>query len=248
MATDILYIVGKQKSQWHNNELRYSLRSIEKYGRNVGRVFVVGAPPAFLSDEVQTLKIRDPYDVKHKNILYCIDQAMKQLPLGEDVLYSSDDHYYIRETDFDCYPIYCKGVLPCIGTSDYRVSLKETRALLELCGMSTHNFSWHGNTHFYKSVWLSDAFQKLLQIQWQCTEQGAEPTCLMLNYYNSRVQPLRYIERDDCKLFDFTQAEAEHRLTERECVSTDDGIDNAKWFASWLNKEFKQPSKYERKD
>ena len=43
---DILYVVGTG-SKWDNNELRYSLRSIDKYGINIDRVFIVGTKPDF---------------------------------------------------------------------------------------------------------------------------------------------------------------------------------------------------------
>ena len=245
---DILYIVGKNKSQWYDRELRYSLRSIERFGRNVGRVFVVGFPPAYLSKEVTTLRVDDPIDgVKHKNILACIDAAVKNLPISNEFLYSSDDHYYCKETDFDNYPIFCKGILPKEGKTPYRKSLAETRELLELCGLSVFNFSWHGNTHFYKDVWLSKDFQKLLEIQNKCTTQGVEPTCLMLNYYNKRVKELDFVTRADCKMFDFTQDEMNVKITaDRECFSSDDGIENRTWLADYLKQMFPKLSKYER--
>lgn len=36
---DILYVIGRG-SKWENNELRYSLRSLEKNGINVGNIFI----------------------------------------------------------------------------------------------------------------------------------------------------------------------------------------------------------------
>lgn len=42
---DILYIVGKGRSLCDNKELRYSLRSLAKYGKNIDRIFVAGYCP-----------------------------------------------------------------------------------------------------------------------------------------------------------------------------------------------------------
>lgn len=39
-------------SQWDNNELRYSLRSLERYFPNMGRVFIVGHKPAWLTNVI----------------------------------------------------------------------------------------------------------------------------------------------------------------------------------------------------
>lgn len=55
---DIIYSIGSG-STWDNNELRYSLRSLDMYGKSYDRVFVVGNIPEFLSDEV----IKVPYGV-----------------------------------------------------------------------------------------------------------------------------------------------------------------------------------------
>ena len=56
---DILYVIGKG-SEWNNNELRFSLRSIAKYGKNIDRVFIVGYKPDFVSDEVTFIPCDDP--------------------------------------------------------------------------------------------------------------------------------------------------------------------------------------------
>lgn len=45
--TDLIYITGG-RSAWQDNELRYSLRSMQKYLTNMGNVFVVGTSPDFL--------------------------------------------------------------------------------------------------------------------------------------------------------------------------------------------------------
>ncbi|MBR0299772.1 MAG: hypothetical protein IJQ93_05590, partial [Bacteroidales bacterium] len=54
---DILYIVGAGCSRCNDFELRMSLRSIAMYGKNVGRVFVCGHCPDWLSDEVVKLPL-----------------------------------------------------------------------------------------------------------------------------------------------------------------------------------------------
>ena len=56
---DILYIVGNF-SKCDDWEFRFSLRSIDKYGKNIGRVFVCGYCPDWLSDNI----IKIPYKVE----------------------------------------------------------------------------------------------------------------------------------------------------------------------------------------
>ena len=55
---DILYIVKGGATGGTDDELRCSLRSLARYGRGVGRVFVAGGPPAWLSDAV----VRVPFE------------------------------------------------------------------------------------------------------------------------------------------------------------------------------------------
>lgn len=195
---DILYVLGKG-SKWDNNELRYSLRSIEKFGKNIGKVYVVGYNPGFLSDEVTFIDCQDKYNRKHKNILHCINYAINNSDIGDEFLYSSDDHFYIRETDFDNYPIYKrpkklpKGYTPTSGI--YYRSLCETRTLLESFGLTAFHFSQHGNTHFFKEDFANA--KDLIEGSYK-TNYGCELTCLMLNYRYCN-SPFDVVERKDYK-------------------------------------------------
>ena len=87
---DILYIIGKNKSLCSNFELKCSLRSIAKYGKNIDRVFVAGYCPEWLSDEVIKIPYEQPYaddnittHEKHCNIaatiLYAIEEAYRSV-------------------------------------------------------------------------------------------------------------------------------------------------------------------------
>ena len=197
---DVLYIVGNRLSQWNNNELRYSLRSIAKNAKGLGRVFIAGYVPEFVDQEAVTcVRVKDQSNVKHVNILRAIDTAIKQTDIGKDdggwFLYSSDDHFYIRETDFEHYPIYWRGeVLPYEvkkgdGAASYHTTLVSTRKLLEWCGLPTRHMAWHGNTYFNAALWKEERFQFLLRNAYEMPE-GCEPTCMILNYWMRRFDYL----------------------------------------------------------
>ena len=57
--TDVVYVVGKPDKCKDNYMLRASLRSIAKYGKNIGRVIVAGYPPDWLSDAVVKVHVED---------------------------------------------------------------------------------------------------------------------------------------------------------------------------------------------
>lgn len=247
---DILYVVGRGFSQWGDNELRYSLRSIAANGIGVGRVFLAGYRPPFVNpDTVTYIKVKDETNIKHHNILHCIDMAVRNSDIGEDFLYSSDDHFYIRKTDFDNYPFFCKSILPEIvekgdGAADYHRSLCDTRKLLTYCGLPFDNYAWHGNTHFKRSLWESERFQFLIQAS-KMFEQGVEPTCLMLNYWQ-RVLGFDITYRADLKFHqDLTDDIFKEETKSRECISASNTI-RGRWLERYLMTTFPNKCKYEK--
>ena len=156
---DLLYIVGKN-SKCDDFELRCSLRSIEKYGRNVGNVYVVGHCPDWLSDNVHKLPCED-YNTNTvtpvpkaqniaKKLLYAVDNS----DIGEEFLVSMDDHFYIRETDFDNYPYYANRnmggahiVKNLVPNGEYSEFIKKCGENLISVGLSDICFVLHRNFH-----------------------------------------------------------------------------------------------------
>lgn len=111
---DILYIVGKG-SRHGNAELRWSLRSLAKHGRNVGRVLVAGCPPAWLSGDVETLAVPDVDlpGAKNRSIVNCVLEAVRSFDLKGDFVFACDDVFLVELVDFDRYPLYVDdGGLP----------------------------------------------------------------------------------------------------------------------------------------
>ena len=104
---DILYIVG-EGSKHDNAELRWSLRSLAKHGRNVARVLVAGCPPAWLSGDVESLTVPD-VDLpgkKNRSIVNCVLEAVRSFDLKGDFIFACDDVFLAEPVDFDRYPLY----------------------------------------------------------------------------------------------------------------------------------------------
>ena len=159
---DILYIVGKD-SQVYDFELRCSLRSIYRHGRNVGRVYVVGNCPEWLSDKVVKLPVEDINEdtigpvKKAQNIASKLLYAIDNSDIGEEFLVSMDDHFYTSQTDFDEYPFYIKkahslnGILPSNRSTEYSSFLADCKENLEKLGLPTFYFTLHRNMRMIKS-------------------------------------------------------------------------------------------------
>lgn len=243
---DILYILGTG-SKWNNNELRYSLRSIEKFGKNVGNVYLVGYNPGFLSNKVNIVYAKDKYKSlqKAKNILTHICFATDYFNL-DDFLVSSDDHFYIKETDFNSYPYFSKGLLPknpdMSKSPVYKKTLKDTRDLLEINGYTYYAFNQHGNTHISRQAigYAKDIIESSYN-----TAYGCEPTCIILNVlYHYKKFPI--VERNDVKIFkDFVDKETLlKQLKDREVFSISDQSLKL-GMAECLQELFPYKSKYE---
>lgn len=140
---DVLYILGKG-SLFGNDELRYSLRSLENNVSNVGRVIVVGEDPGFLSDEVEYHYIEEGFGNKEWRIGAKILEACDRGIVKRNFFFVNDDHFFIQPTKTTRYPNYCKGNLinpKIVGT--YQRALNDTAAYLLALGKTALHFDVH---------------------------------------------------------------------------------------------------------
>lgn len=238
---DILYIIGAG-STWANNELRYSLRSVSKFGKNVGRIFVCGVNPGILSDKVTFIPCDDPYDMAHKNIQYKIDYAIRNSDIGEHFLLSSDDHFFVRDVDFDEYPLYTKGILPdrTDKNQNYFLSLVETRNLLIKANLTTQQTNPHCDTHITRSVWEKTTD---LRVSGMNLPHGGEVNCIIGNQLIADgMKPTPY---RDVKIRKFKNiADLKRKIGDNHCFSIYDSAIGC-GIEEYLQQLFPTPCEYE---
>ena len=246
---DIVYIVGNGSID-DNLELRNSLRSIEKFGRNVGRVIVAGIPPEFLSDAVIKLRVLDKYPYKHSNILTCIENVVKTGLVHGDFLYSSDDHFYVKPTDFDNYPVYKKAdeLRKNVAYSDqyfkYHRSLVDTRLLLQKHNFPICNYSQHCNTHMNADI--------IKEYDWLLHESytlkyGVEPTSLIMNVWQTKPNAPKTTMRKDLKVgIEKTVGGLVNLIGDKECFSIGDNSLCGHAVKDFFAKMYPNKSKYEK--
>ena len=172
---DILYIVGKNCSKCDNFELRISLRSIAKYGKNIGKVYVAGHCPEWLSEEIVKIPFEQPYlteEITHHkkacNIASTLLHVIDNSDISNEFLVSMDDHIYTRGIDFNTYPTYAKvssygegkdkTLLPSTAgekAASYEKFLVDTSEILVSLGLPTRNYALHRNTHMSR-VFLNE--------------------------------------------------------------------------------------------
>jgi hypothetical protein len=156
---DIVYILGKG-SIWQNNELRYSLRSLEKHVKVFDNVYVIGERPDFLSDKVIHIPFQDVYQNKARNIMEKVRRAALDDRIGKNFLLLNDDYFFTRDTDIREYPYYYKCKLEQTvqinAGTQYGKHIQETYKLLKSQEHPTLNFDTHKpiiyNKHQFKIV------------------------------------------------------------------------------------------------
>jgi hypothetical protein len=245
---DILYVIGRG-SKKDNLELRMSLRSIARFGKNIGKVIVVGEPPKWLSSEVIKVKVEDKYAYKHSNILNCIERIVDNRIVEGDFLYSSDDHFYVKPVDFNNYPYYIKGELRAtVEPNDlffkYHQSLVDTRRLCLKYKLPTKNYSQHCNTHMHAEV-IKD-IKNILKESYDLA-YGVEPTSIIMNAWQTYESAPQTTYREDIKIQSaHTVDELLKAIGDRESFSISDYIFHGSAILQFFKEMYGDKSKYER--
>lgn len=99
---DIVYILGNG-SLANNEEIRYSLRSAQKYMLDLDKVFVVGECPDFLTNIIH-IPADDPFKKPWQNALNKIKKACQHSDLSSDFLLFNDDFFMLQPFFGDSFP------------------------------------------------------------------------------------------------------------------------------------------------
>lgn len=141
---ELVYQLGAG-SQWQDNELRYSLRSVAMHGRNVTGITLVGHKPGWVKN-VTHIPLPDPHRLRADNSWF----KMKHICSGrtEPYVLMNDDFFLLRETDFEALPSYCYGTIEDLALSykrksDYVPALLASERVLKDNGRPVKNYALH---------------------------------------------------------------------------------------------------------
>lgn len=224
---DILYLY--KDDGLDGESLRYSLRSIDKYGKNIDRVFICGDCPDWCTNVIHIPFTPNKDLFKSKNIwaqiLYAVDNSDIGNNHGGEFLISMDDHFYCKETDFNNYPFYVKDyvkrsyryLLP--NFLDYtKMSINYQQILVNtyhLClnnQLPIYDFVPHRNMHANRYC-----ITAMNNLNGHITDPNTVPVegiCISLNF-RMRFWPFKYqvchdIKNDNIKVL--KQAIKEHHV------------------------------------
>ncbi len=150
---DVVIPLGRSTASNHI-ELRYCLRSLEKFFPDLGNVFIVGDKPSWI-DRVFHLSESDQAEqsAKERNIFRKLVKAVHNRLVSDDFLYCNDDHFllqpWVEEYHF-------KGALFSSinffkASNNYRKTLQNTFSILG----GGQNFDTHCPITFNKTKFVN---------------------------------------------------------------------------------------------
>lgn len=236
---DLVYVLGTG-SKWQDNELRYSLRSVEKHVSGYRNLYLVGSCPFWIQNAVH-IKMDDLYGYnRDRNIYSKIFVACREKDITEEFLFINDDHFFQKDYVAAEIPYYHKGDLfqrmnmrP--AADNYRITLSNTYYYLKKHNLPKKHFDTHTPIIYNKTL-----FTKALAIpDWEVW-YGYVIKSL---YCNTLGIEGEYLE--DCKLDrPYTRFEINQRIHGRPLFSIGDNSLNDDMKAT-LQELYPTPSQWE---
>lgn len=152
-------VIPLAASKINHLDLRFLLRSIEKYASNVQNVVIVGEKPRWCTN-VDVIPHSDASEEKWKerNIYRKLQAAcISDLVTGNFTMFN-DDYILLDDFDVSDYPFYYKGSVTdsFINNrfSKYRITMAHTKKFLETRGFLDRNYDSHCPIIFNKEKFL----------------------------------------------------------------------------------------------
>lgn len=244
---DVVYVLGNG-SRWKNNEIRFSLRSIEKNLTGVGNVFIVGVKPDFLQNviHIEADDIFEPGINADGNIITKVLAACNDERLSDDFLFINDDHLVLKPTPIWTVEALHKGNMERYE-EDYwklnywRTRLKRTMETLVERGLPAYHFDCHTPIIFNK-----EKFKEVMAGFDYQSDIGLTMKSLYGNsVYNTNKIRVKLSDQKKTIFKNYKLDEIEQRLKRCRFMSfNDDGLNKA--LIRWLAKTFPTKSGYEK--
>jgi hypothetical protein len=143
-----------------NDELRYTLRGIEKHLCNAGRVHIIGDYPKFVSNYTYTpFEEKNWYQHLTRNIYQKLLTACNIDSVSDPFLYMNDDHFLIRNCDATSIPFYHQGSRWDVGTGNYKVTIRNTLNIYP----NARNFDVHAPMLIFKDRFI----RSMMALNWK---------------------------------------------------------------------------------
>lgn len=234
-------VIPLTKSRTDFLDLRYALRSIEKNVLNYNEIVIVGEKPSWIQGVIH-IPHSDVSDVrfKERNILRKIYASCIKSNLTENILFSNDDIFLLKEMDASDYPYYYKGTCEesvLSNKSTYKITMKRTMRLLKDRNFPDMNYDAHCPIIYNRRTFLNTFDQVDFE-----TPYGYGIKTLYSSFNRVKGVPV-----EDLKISrKITKEEVEEKCKDRQFVSCSDAALKT-GLGEYLNELFPKKSTYEKK-
>lgn len=237
---DVVYILGSG-SKWKNNEIRYSLRSVEQYMEGYRNVFIIGERPGFLDVTKFThIYLDDRPKAKALNAMRKIKTACLDKRVSENFILMNDDFFLLKPYKPQNYN---RGTLEkyiaehMSKEGDYYKACMETKEWLEQQGIkSPLNYGLHVPIIINKKKAV-EVIDKMYPVK---------NKLLLFRTVYGNLCGIESKERKDIKIY--VTSLFKEPAKNQDILSTDDRICQSYEFQSWIKQKFPNKSKYEKRD
>lgn len=237
---DVLYILRNAPSSNGDDEIRYSLRSLDKFCPDVSRVFLTGGIPFFIDRDKIIFTPADDIGVPAVNHWWKVRQTIENTDISDDFILMYDDVFFVRESPLSNYPLFYRGELTKERNENnlYALTLYATRKLLEQMKKPTLDFCLHAPIRYNRQRFLEMTryFEPL---------KGEKPALSVRSFYgNAFSGEKEKVYREDIKIRSALQKVADVIGT-ADCFSVSDDVFNCDTML-YLVKNFPKKSRWEK--
>lgn len=238
---DIVYPLGNG-SKWNDNELRYSLRSVEKHLCGYRNIVIIGNKPDWLTN-VTHIPFEDVHRWKETRIALKVLKVCNDERVSNFFLFMNDDHFLTSEFQAYEFPYYRKETLATTAqkrrfNDAYRKSLVNTYMALTKKGHLTHNFDVHCPIVYNKELFIKMFYD---YPEWEETNYGYVVKSMYCNTYKIEGELVRDLKIGAPCSFDLLG----DLIKDREFFSIGDKVVNVD-FILFMEKLYPQKSIYEK--
>lgn len=156
-SIDVVYPLGNG-SRIHNNEIRFSLRSLEKHLKNFRNVYIIGESHPILENVIH-IPFQDNTTISDTNIMRKMAAICMREDVSENFLMVHDDHYLLSDFDAPTFPyFYHREIIEFLKIRDpdsYHRRVSNTLEYLKSKDLPTKFFDIHTPIIFNKKKFLN---------------------------------------------------------------------------------------------
>lgn len=230
----MLYIIGSG-SLHYNEELRFSLRSVERFCPEITEIIVVGEPIHFLSDKVKFYSLAEEQGNKEYRIGMKVYNTCKLGYVKGDFIFMNDDFFFTKPIDFSLN--YCKGELKETNMQNYQKAIFDTKQYLISQQLSYNHFDVH-TPIIYNS-------KKFINLKPHLDRSRLATNGFVVKSLYGNVNKLVPTMYEDCKLNSLQTPREFERMRNTSVLSCSDGAWR-KGVRDYLKQQFPIKSKYEK--